>query len=701
MIFKHKNSIYFICFFLISLLFALFILGSDNFVLNEYLYSNNSDLISDQLALKFFINDIWHFPLGKNPNYGIGVGNSIVFSGSVPFLSFIFKLFANYLPENFQFLSIWFVLCFLFQLIFGYLIINFLTKNNFFSFIASLIFIFCPIFLFRIPIHISLMAHWLILMCFYFEIKNYEKIKIKFYSFILPLSLLVHFYFLPMIMIIKYSFLIKRYLIKKNLLSTIKEIFIPLLVLIITGYVAGYFQISGFDAMGYGYGYYSFNLSGFIDPQSSLDNFNWSLFFSDIKNTKGQMEGFSYLGLGGILLFIAIIINYFKDKKKLKFLPYGLIILFCFILSVSNIVYFGDSLIFEYQLNKIIYGVLSIIRASGRFIWILYYIILIFGIYSIYNLFKDRKNSVIAISLIVVLQIVDISSGLKNYYNSNAFNEKLITNQSKEFWLKLSNEYNIIKTTHYKNSSNIFPAIGNQILGSNFIKSDVSRLGRYDRSKASKNRNELYYNLNNKLINKNTVYAIDNNNHLRYLKHLYNSDDVGFVFIDNVWLMIPGYKNKMRKNDHTLLKKFNLIEVQENTYHKFNSQKSTNALGFGWTFSSENNGVWSEGNEMNIIFSFKPKLLKNYNLKININDTMLDSNKILNGSIKLNGKKIKNIKLSDKNRKSLEIPILVKSYEKNIYKIDIMIDNPTSPLELLKSADGRKLGILIEGIEIN
>ena len=82
-----------------------------------------------------------------------------------------------------------------------------------------------------------------------------------------------------MIMIIKYSFLIKRYLIKKNLLSTIKEIFIPLLVLIITGYVAGYFQISGFDAMGYGYGYYSFNLSGFIDPKSSLDNFNWSLFF--------------------------------------------------------------------------------------------------------------------------------------------------------------------------------------------------------------------------------------------------------------------------------------------------------------------------------------------------------------------------------------------------------------------------------------
>ena len=701
MILKHKNSIYFICFFLISLLFVLFILGSNNFVLDEYLYSNNSDLISDQLALKFFINDNWHFPLGKNPNYGIDVGNSIVFSGAVPLLSFISKLFANYLPENFQFLSIWFVLCFLFQLIFGYLIINHLTKNNFFSFISSLIFIFSPIFLFRIPIHISLIAHWLLLICFYFEIKNYHNLKIRFYSFVLPLSLLVHFYFLPMIMIIKYSFIIKDFLNKKNLSNTLKEIFIPLVVLIITAYIAGYFQISGFDAMGYGYGYYSFNLSGLIDPQPSSNSLNWSLFLSDIKNTKGQVEGFSYLGVGGIILFSAIIINYFKNKIKLSFLPYGLIIIFCLILSVSNIIYFGNILIFEYQLNKIIYGIASIIRASGRFIWIIYYIILIFGVYSIYNLFKDKKKSTIVISIIIALQIIDISPGLKNYYNSNAYKEKTITNESKKFWLKLSNNYNIIRTTHYKNSSNIFPSIGNQILSSNFIKSDVSRLGRYDRSKASKNRNKVYFALNNKLLNKNTVYAIDNENHLRYLKYLYSSDNVGFVLKDNVWLMIPEYKDKMRKIDHNLLKKFNLIELQENTYHKFNSQKSNNALGFGWTFSKENNGVWSEGNEMNIIFSFKTKLIKNYNLKVNINDVMLDSKKILNGSIILNGKKIKDFKLYDRNKTFLEIPISVKNYEKNIYKIDILIDNPTSPLELLKSADGRMLGVLIEGIELN
>ena len=49
--------------------------------------------------------------------------------------------------------------------------------------------------------------------------------------------------------------------------------------------------------------------------------------------------------------------------------------------------------------------------------------------------------------------------------------------------------------------------------------------------------------------------------------------------------------------------------------------------------------------------------------------------------------------------------ILIQDEEKTINhfmknKIDIHINNPLSPLELLQSADGRLLGILIESIEI-
>ena len=70
-------------------------------------------------------------------------------------------------------------------------------------------------------------------------------------------------------------------------------------------YIFGYFQISAFDAMGYGYGNYSFNIAGLFDSQTSNNALDWSLFFNDIKNTKDQFEGFSYLGIGGIFLFLA------------------------------------------------------------------------------------------------------------------------------------------------------------------------------------------------------------------------------------------------------------------------------------------------------------------------------------------------------------------------------------------------------------
>ena len=92
-------------------------MGVGNIGLTNTNWLINHDNISDFLALKFFINDTWHFPLGLNPKYG-GITNSIVFSGAVPIISFISKTFKNILPYNFHFFSIWIFICFFFQLFF-------------------------------------------------------------------------------------------------------------------------------------------------------------------------------------------------------------------------------------------------------------------------------------------------------------------------------------------------------------------------------------------------------------------------------------------------------------------------------------------------------------------------------------------------------------------------------------------------------
>ena len=700
MIFANKNTFLLIIFFIISLIFTFLLLGAENFSLKGYLYSGNYDLVSDQLAFKFFINDQWHFPIGKNPNYGIGVGNSIVFSGAVPILSFLIKLIAGFLPNNFQFISIWFVICFTLQLFFSYLIINHFTKEKLYSFISSFFFIICPILLYRIPIHITLVAHWIILLCLYYEITNASFIKKEtFYSIIFPLSILIHFYFLPMLMIIKYSFLLNDYINNKNIKKNSKEILIPLVSLIIVAYISGYFQISAFDAMGFGYGFYSFNLAGFIDPQTTNDSLNWSIFFKDIKNTSGQSEGFSYLGLGGFILLIFFLINFFKGKKstQLSKLPFIFIFLICFLLSISNIIYLGNDIIFEYKLPKLIYGLLSITRASGRFIWILYYLIIIFGIVSIFQLFNNKNKSIFIIFFILIVQVIDLSPALKNYYKANAFNKIEINNINDDFWKAISKDFTTIRTTYYKNTSNIYANTSNRIL-ENFLITDIARLGRYDRSKASLKRNRLYFDLNNKQLDKNTAYVIDNINHLRYLKYLYLSENTGFFFIDGVWMMLPEYKDKMNQNDINKFDQIKIVEIKENIKHNFMINGLKEPLGLGWTFSSENNGIWSEGNELNILFKFKPKKNKTHKIKLKINSVITKQNEYLNGSVKINGQINRNFKFKGSSQGFIEFSI--PNMKNEIYKIDIIIENPSSPLDILQSPDGRMLGLLIESLEI-
>ena len=43
--------------------------GPENFKFTNISWISYYDMLGHQVAWKFFYNDIWHFPLGKNPNY--------------------------------------------------------------------------------------------------------------------------------------------------------------------------------------------------------------------------------------------------------------------------------------------------------------------------------------------------------------------------------------------------------------------------------------------------------------------------------------------------------------------------------------------------------------------------------------------------------------------------------------------------------
>ena len=77
--------------FIISLVIFFFFLG---FNYSNPINSNwlrTGDLISYQDGWNFFKKDIWRFPIGSLPTYGVDAGNSIVYADIIPLFAIIFN----------------------------------------------------------------------------------------------------------------------------------------------------------------------------------------------------------------------------------------------------------------------------------------------------------------------------------------------------------------------------------------------------------------------------------------------------------------------------------------------------------------------------------------------------------------------------------------------------------------------------------
>ena len=96
-------------------------------------------------------------------------------------------------------------------------------------------------------------------------------------------------------------------------------------------FVFGYFEVPITDSVGVGYGNYKLNLASIFNPLELINNGQilWSNILPSIEMSSGeQSEGFNYLGLGGILLLLILIITSifrFKDLNFYKLKPFILI----------------------------------------------------------------------------------------------------------------------------------------------------------------------------------------------------------------------------------------------------------------------------------------------------------------------------------------------------------------------------------------
>ncbi len=170
-------------------------------------------------------------------------------------------------------------------------------------------------------------------------------------------------------------------------------------------------MVSAYSAYGYGslsvsgYGNFSWNLNGFINPYEYSSNF----IRGRDTGVDTQFEGFSYLGLGSLLIIPAAVYLFLEKeglRHRLPFLvPFGIAAIAYILYSLSNRAFFDAQPLWDVQLPDPIFTFLSLFRSSGRFIWPVFYFLVLFGIIAI---IRYVRYPIPILVVAVLLQFIDI-----------------------------------------------------------------------------------------------------------------------------------------------------------------------------------------------------------------------------------------------------------------------------------------------------
>lgn len=399
-----------------------------------------------------FRDEPWTFPIGDMKNYNYPAGSNIGFTDSIPLLAIIFKIFSSILPENFQYFGLWFFLCHFLLGFFTIKILKLYKVKYIYIYLAVIFIITNPVLLYR-GMHPALCAQWFLLASLYNYLKkptidNVNKIN-RNQIILLALSSLVNPYLFLMtigfniIVPFKNYYYDKVISLKKAFLFFIYAIGLVVFSWLIVGMVR--FDNSALEVVN-SYGLYSFNLNSFFNahgfskftPQLSLFN-------------EKQYEGYAYLGIGEmILLFItlfycliSIIIFKVNFLKSRRFIPLYFLTFLLVLFAVTNIITFGDKVILNIELPHILIKLGNVFRASGRFIWLFYYLLFLFAIYVFIKIRLREYIKIPVLFFIVLIQVYDISPIMFREFQGGAYVSKKI-NQEK--WIKITSKFNRIIT---------------------------------------------------------------------------------------------------------------------------------------------------------------------------------------------------------------------------------------------------------------
>ncbi|PBS12312.1 hypothetical protein CMZ82_10090 [Lysobacteraceae bacterium NML93-0792] len=404
----------------------------------------HGDAAQHYLGWVFYRSGPWTFPLGLNPAFGLEMASSIVYSDSIPLLAILFKPFDSVLPEQFQYFGFWVLACFVLQAWFGFRLARLMTPDVVVRTLVCVFFTLAPPMLFRLGGHLALAGHFLLLAALYANLLRLVRPGMLVWALLVSVAALVHAYLLVMVLAVWFAGLLDRVLCREAAPArACLEVALVIGLLALVCWQAGYFAVSG-GTTAWGYGFYRMNLLSPIDPDA------WSRILPDLPGGEGDGEGFGYLGLGMMLVMLAGLAGLVTRRPAIRSVlrRHRMLVLAALLMMVYA---WSDQLgAGRYDLNLgyagLLGGIHETFRASGRFFWIAYYLLMLAGIAAVVASYSLRQvRWILAVCLVV--QIYDTSAGwrLLDAYRAPAASTWQ-TPLASDFWTSVEGGYDRLRS---------------------------------------------------------------------------------------------------------------------------------------------------------------------------------------------------------------------------------------------------------------
>jgi hypothetical protein len=557
---------------------AYFVIAGPRFLIpGNVAWLVGGDPLFHYLGWAFFRNSPWSWPIGLNPLYGMDFSNSIVFSDSIPLFAILFKAVSGILGHPFQYFGIWTLFCFVMQAVLAYRLVGLISNSAKIQALGSVLFLFSPPLLFRLSLHASLMAHFLILVALYLSLKPLPKPWDSRVRLLHPLSwmalmclaITIHFYLAVMVIFLWVSDLASRTVIQKftSYRSATFEMIAMTLFTFFVEWQTGYFAIqSGAGASG-GFGDFRTNLLALFNSRA------WSYFLPPIDYRDSVEiatgEGFQFLGTGSLFLLLCALFSIATKRMSIssifttiwgryRYLLSALVLMA--LISFSNHIGIGAWNIRIPFPEKII-ALFGFVRSSSRLFWPMYYMILFVSLYCVIRSYGSRYV-ILILGLAAALQVVDTSAGWL------PIRAKISLSPTSEFKTVLKNSFWRNAGLHYQNvvsngREGVWEDFG--VYASQYrMATNIVRLARVDGGRESDFFNLVQKQLNIGPLNSKSLYILGEwklaPDKAAYSHISFNPDADLLARIDGFNILAPGWKtcNTCSQVDPS----FHLIQLQ-------------------------------------------------------------------------------------------------------------------------------------------